>query len=297
VTARAAALLAALATVLAAAPTGAAATPRRPPAHPTTAVEPATDGHGVVAWPDADDTHVAHVLRDDQPRSAATRVPIPTGCGLGAPSATALAFVCTRPADGLSFGELRLTDLAGAPLRTYDLERFTLARANGEAYYATALGSAVVQLYGGGNHVSFDQWIRLDDGSALDLSRQQDDLATARDLDAPTGRTPLCAPLRRADLRDPYAYNKPYLLEIRRGHARLSRCGSTRRRDLGIAHGRSLVVTRRYVAWMQGGGVAVRRLADGATFRYRSDDNVAIFGGTDRRLWLLLGDRTVVVEP
>jgi hypothetical protein len=291
--------LTALALALAAAglvaPTATAA--GAPPARPTTAVEPATDGHAVAAWQDADDVDVAHVLRDDQPRTAATRVPIPSGCELGAPSATALAFVCTRAADGLSFGELRLTDLAGAPVRTYDLARFTTARANGEAYYATALGSAVVQLYGGGNHVSFDQWIRLADGSALDLSRSTDAPTTARDLDAPTGRAPLCAPLRRLNLRDAYAYNKPWLLQLHRGHALLSRCGTTRRRDLGTAHGRSLVVTRRYVAWMQRGGVTVRRLGDGATFRYRSNDDVAIFGGTNRRLWLLLGTRTVVVEP
>lgn len=287
------ALVIVLALAAALAPTAAAA----PRAHPTTAVEPATDGHSVAVWQDADDVHVAHVLRDDQPRTAATRVPIPGGCELGAPSATALAFVCTRPADALSFGELRLTDLAGAPLRTYDLERFTTARANGEAYYATALGSAVVQLYGGGYHVSFDQWIRLADGSALDLSRTTDSPATARNLDAPTGRTPLCAPLRRLSLRDAYAYTKPWLLQLHRGHALLSRCGATRRRDLGTAHGRSLVVTRRYAAWMQRGGVTVRRLRDGATFRYRSNDNAAIFGGTDRRLWLLLGTRSVVVEP
>lgn len=273
--------LAALLALLIVAP-AATATPRRPPLRPTSVSAPTTDGRAVTAWQDAEHAGVVHVLRDDRPRSQSQHVPLPSGCDFGANAATTLAVVCTR-ADGLSFGELRLLDFTGATLRTLDIARLTTDRANGEAYFATALGGAAATLWGVGNHVSFKQYVDLDDGSAVD--RGPDTPDTALDLDAPNARAPMCAPLRRLSLRDAYAYRAPALLEIRGGRALLSRCGSARRRDLGPAYGRELVVNRRYAAVTNGDSVTLHRIADGATFHYKMPDE-PFLAGTEHRLWV-----------
>jgi hypothetical protein len=274
--------------------TAVAATPRRPPVRPVSAYEPATDGRGVTAWEDTRDAGVVDVLRDDQPVSSPSRVAVPERCSFGAPSATALAFVCGRP-DAPDYADLRLVGFSGVPLRTLDIARLTTARANGEGYWVGALGGAVADLRGSGNHVDFDQYVRLDDGSVIDPRPYS--TRTALDLDAPSARTALCAPLRRLSIRDPYVYRAPWLLEVHRGRALLSRCGSARRRDLGGTSLAKLVLTRRYAAFEHGEGLVLHRFSDDATFRYRFKELSGLYGGTDRRLWLTADAGTSVIEP
>lgn len=291
------ALVALLIALVAVPGAAAAATAPPPPLRNTTAFAPSTDGRAVAAWRDAADGRVVHVLRDDQ-RAPAT-VTMPPGCEFGATSATALAAVCTGQPGDVPFGELRLLDPAtGATVRTLALARLTANRAGGEAYYVTALGSALAVLEGQGNHVLFDQYVRVGDGTLADPGPA--DPRTATDLDAPSGRTPLCAPLRRLSVHDPYRYRAPWLLTIHGGRALLSRCGSARRRDLGAARADrytgGLVLTARYVAWSEPRGVAVRRLAGGPTFHYRASGH-AHLAGTDHRLWMWSDPHAWTLSP
>jgi hypothetical protein len=297
--------LARLAVVLAlAVPTTAAAAPARPPLH-RTALAPVTDGRSLSVWADGgeDSSTAAFVLRDDQPRDATpATVPLPSSCLFGAVSAAAIGLLCFSPG---VYGPDQLVriDLATGARTTIDVGEHTHFDANGEFYYLGGLGTGVADVRVMGFHESSIDAIRLDGGGLVDPHPTP---RTVFDLDAPTGRTTLCAPLRvgsvvgrRTHRRvfDAVAYRAPWLLARHRGHARLARCGGPRVRDLGPASDGPLVVTARYAAWTLGREVLVRRLRDGATFRYTiPGGHPPRLAATDRRLWIA-GTHHYVVEP
>jgi hypothetical protein len=93
----------------------------------------------------------------------------------------------------------------------------------------------------------------------------------------------------RSGLPDVHVYRAPWLLVRHAGRATLRRCGRRHGIDLGPTRSATdLVLTARHAAWIRDRHtVMVRRLRDGATFRYTIPGPFPPrLTGTDRRLWI-----------
>jgi hypothetical protein len=252
------------------------------------------DGVGTAAWTaDA----AVRVLDDGSPPSAARAYQPPGPCLLTAVGAGQLLFDCGPDPVYYSFAPT-LVDLGSAaarPVAPDAIKRFVNeSSANGEFHTSSGVGSRLVRLDAGSSKGGTTAYVEWHTGRLT--WRRPLGPRTVESLATPTGRAPLCSPVRVGShrefdyidvirVRDYASLVAPWTVRTHGGRVIVQRCGSRRWSVLARGVRYQPWLTTRFVAWRRARTLYAQSLQSGRRHRWPIAPDSAI-AATGSRLFV-----------